>query len=246
MGKPLSLLKEFRALGLERHAHPDSSGIGSDADERFDALFKKIIAEAGALELAAEAKQARDRVKTEQLFFGVILIWTAIVGLAVMGLRNREARQTQWEKALREANDELERRVEERTMELSSSNLRLQQEIAERKQAEEGFRLYEAIVSNMPLGVFVGHRENLLGNEPPRLRPVNPVAAKSQECVARQLLGATEPGSPPTNFQAAVRQLCSEVARSGRAEILDESATTPGPITISRDLPSLSRRSISG
>jgi PAS domain S-box-containing protein len=44
------------------------------------------------------------------------------------------------EDGLREAHDELERRVEERTSALRASNTRLQQEIAERKRAEEEIR----------------------------------------------------------------------------------------------------------
>ena len=46
------------------------------------------------------------------------------------------------EQALRRARDELERRVEERTAELSEANALLGQEIAERKQAEETLRRY--------------------------------------------------------------------------------------------------------
>lgn len=48
------------------------------------------------------------------------------------------------EKALQNAHDELEVRVEERTAELSRANLLLEQEIAERKQAEEERKQLEA------------------------------------------------------------------------------------------------------
>ena len=41
---------------------------------------------------------------------------------------------------LREAREELEERVDERTAELSDSNRRLQQEIAQRQQVEEALR----------------------------------------------------------------------------------------------------------
>ncbi len=43
----------------------------------------------------------------------------------------------QADETLRRANDELDRRVEERTAELSKSNVRLKQEITERNRAEE-------------------------------------------------------------------------------------------------------------
>jgi light-regulated signal transduction histidine kinase (bacteriophytochrome) len=46
------------------------------------------------------------------------------------------------EKALQEAHDELERRVEERTRELKTTNEQLQQEIADRERAEEELKGY--------------------------------------------------------------------------------------------------------
>jgi len=52
----------------------------------------------------------------------------------------------QAERALREAHDGLERRVEERTAELSESNRLLRQEIAERQKAEEALRESEKAV----------------------------------------------------------------------------------------------------
>ena len=65
----------------------------------------------------------------------------------------------QAEERLREAYDELDRRVEERTAELAKANEQLRQEIAERKQAEEELRASEekwrATVENAPVGVGI-------------------------------------------------------------------------------------------
>lgn len=47
------------------------------------------------------------------------------------------------ERVLRQAHDELERRVQERTADLLETNRQLQQEIAEREQAERALRLSE-------------------------------------------------------------------------------------------------------
>jgi two-component system cell cycle sensor histidine kinase/response regulator CckA len=59
------------------------------------------------------------------------------------------------EEALRRAHDALERRVEERTAELSKSNVLLRQEITERERAEEQLRQYELIVESANDALFI-------------------------------------------------------------------------------------------
>jgi PAS domain S-box-containing protein len=62
------------------------------------------------------------------------------------------------EKALESARDELEKRVEERTAELSQANRQLKQEIADRKRAEQDLKLaeekYRSIFENAVEGIF--------------------------------------------------------------------------------------------
>lgn len=62
------------------------------------------------------------------------------------------------EQALKEAHEQLEKRVEERTAELKVANLELQQEILERKKAEEALRKsesnYRGLIENMLEGVY--------------------------------------------------------------------------------------------
>jgi len=64
-----------------------------------------------------------------------------IVGV-ILAFRDITERR-KMEEALREAHNELERRVEERTAELSKSNALLKQEVAERKRAEEALQRSE-------------------------------------------------------------------------------------------------------
>ena len=67
---------------------------------------------------------------------------------------------------LRQAHDELEKRVEERTIELSTMNEQLRDEIEDRKQAEGILRETEAkfrsYVESAPLAIFVADREGRL------------------------------------------------------------------------------------
>jgi PAS domain S-box-containing protein len=71
----------------------------------------------------------------------------------------------QAEEALRKTHDELERRVEDRTAELSGANERLKRQIAERKRAEEALlkseEKYRTLVEQSPLGIsLVGKSGN--------------------------------------------------------------------------------------
>ena len=59
------------------------------------------------------------------------------------------------EEALRQAHDELEHRVEERTAELAKANEQFKQEIEERKQVEQELRLHYEVVKNMAEGVVL-------------------------------------------------------------------------------------------
>ena len=61
-------------------------------------------------------------------------------GIGVLRLRKA---QMQAEESLKEANLDLERRVEERTAELLKVNVELRKEVEERRQAEDALRLSE-------------------------------------------------------------------------------------------------------
>ncbi|MEW6068816.1 MAG: ATP-binding protein [Nitrospirota bacterium] len=72
-----------------------------------------------------------------------VLLWIAGmsgIGLAAQRLIQTEQKRKQAEEELQKAHDELERKVEERTAELSKANILLQQEITERKQAEKAIK----------------------------------------------------------------------------------------------------------
>lgn len=61
----------------------------------------------------------------------------------------------QAEEALRQAHDELEQRVEERTAELAKANEQLMAEIDERKRTEKDLQLHREIIENMAEGVYL-------------------------------------------------------------------------------------------
>jgi len=111
------------------------------------------------------------------LGFGISALFGAFSMRRSLQLQKELARRRQAEKALQEAHDELEKRVEERTSELSEANTKLKQEVFERKQAEEALRKSEerlrAFTNALPDFAFVLDQEGqivevLTAHESPR------------------------------------------------------------------------------
>jgi PAS domain S-box-containing protein len=102
----------------------------------------------------------------------------------------------QAEQALRDAHDELEQRVEERTLELACSNQALQVEICERKRAEElaaaANRAKSEFLANMsheirtPMNAILGYAQLL--HRDSRLGPEHVQAVSTMLCSGRHLV----------------------------------------------------------
>ena len=92
----------------------------------------------------------------------LILIMCAFIGLAVFILYNKANREIDQRKkaedALKKAHDDLEKRVEERTSDLTKSVDELQKEMVVRKRAEQALRgseeKYRTLTDNLSVGVF--------------------------------------------------------------------------------------------
>lgn len=92
------------------------------------------------LTVFSDLKKAEDQAKIRATLAMLITAVMLGVGLVFM-LRQRHLREIlQAREALQRANDELERKVVERTSDLSSANARLQQEVEERSRAEQILR----------------------------------------------------------------------------------------------------------
>jgi PAS domain S-box-containing protein len=97
-----------------------------------------------------------------------------------------ERKRKQAEEALQKAHDELERKVEERTANLSKANIFLKREVSERKRAEEQTKqLQEYLklqINRMPIGLIVWDTEF-------RVQSWNPAAEKIFGFTADEALG---------------------------------------------------------
>ena len=149
-----SLLTTLKTVALVRMRKPGEAGIGTDLDHEFDRVFGTIMVKATGLEWTVQAESLRNKEQSKRLFLGITLVWTMIVIVSTLGLLNRERKRTSAENGLLKANEQLRvqaeelkghrehlaEMVEKRTAELSSANMRLQQEISERMRTEEALK----------------------------------------------------------------------------------------------------------
>lgn len=121
-----------------------SSGRGESSLFSTDGLFlmqaRMMNGTPWNLTVFSDLKKAEDEAKLRATL--AVLITAVVLGLALfVMLRQAHMREILLAReALQRANDELERKVVERTVDLSSANTRLQQEVEERIRAEEVLR----------------------------------------------------------------------------------------------------------
>jgi signal transduction histidine kinase len=149
-----SQLMTLKSVALVRMQKPGKAGIGTDLDHEFDRVFGTIMVKATGLEWTVQAGSARNRVQSNRLFLGILLVWTIIVIVATLGLLNHERRRKFAENGLLKANEQLRAQsaelkghrehlaemVGKRTGELSAANMRLHQEVNERMRTEDALK----------------------------------------------------------------------------------------------------------
>lgn len=155
-----SLLIKFKGYGLERLQNREKSGTGSLIENRFETAFNEILIKSSELESILKKDDARDRKKSESLFFAILLIWVSLVLAATIGFGISEKKQKKAEEHLLKSNEQLLTYTEEltqhrerlsdlvgkRTAELITANKLLTEEINERKHTERVLRETETRV----------------------------------------------------------------------------------------------------
>ena len=136
-------LARLKEIALQRQRDPKYSGIGSARGNDFNLISMEFQKEARALEILAEDHLADQYKKERRLQIVILFAWISIVAASATGLFRRERRRGEATMALAAAYDDMERRVEVRTAELSTANRKLQEENADRQRAETSLIMSE-------------------------------------------------------------------------------------------------------
>jgi signal transduction histidine kinase len=136
-------LARLKESARKRERDPKSSGIGSAPDNDFNLILTEFQKEVRAMEILAEDRLADQYTKEWRLQIGILFAWISIVAASATGLFRREWRRGEAKEALAAAYDDMERKVELNTAELSTAYRMLQEENAERKRAETSLIMSE-------------------------------------------------------------------------------------------------------
>ena len=133
----------------------------------------------------------------------------------IVALRTRAAHQRA-EEALKRSYDELERRVEERTAELSRANCLLRREIADRERAETALRSSEQLYRQLTEGLL---EAIVVADERGRIKLLNPTGQRvfgyeEHEVLGQPLTVLLPPGDRDAHEQALRRYVETRDARS--------------------------------
>ena len=115
-----------------------------------------------------------------------------VAAVAVLGIDQTERKRA--EEALKQAHDELERRVEERTAELSKANQQLRQEVVERQHAEREVSFFKRLIDATSQGFSMANLEK-------RVVYVNPFMSRLLGYSSENMVG-----KPLSEFVAPARR----------------------------------------
>lgn len=172
----------------ERTAHTSEEKVGPSAPRQRRAAYRAwLVFFLSAVFLSSAAASVGGAAALANLeditpYRAIILLDGLVLLFAVIFLlwkRHRSAARharamTELSEALRRAHDELEARVQERTAELASANEALQQEISERRQAEQALKENQQWLS----AVFEASRDGIVVEDAERIVYANTAFAR--------------------------------------------------------------------
>jgi PAS domain S-box-containing protein len=143
----------------------------------------------------------------------MLVAWSAILGVSMVGLVRRERRRRQAEEALQTANNELEMRVAERTRQLRQVNDQLASELEERKRADLELQKFVSLADNSSefIGMFDLHLKPFYVNDAGmRLLGLNGLEQVRRTPIAEFFFPEDQP--------FVIEEFFPRVLQSGRAE----------------------------
>jgi signal transduction histidine kinase len=200
-----SLLTQFKSASLQLTQGPGVASISRPVYGRFHALFKEIQVEAEAVENALEEHEIRAKAAARRLLSGIFFTWIFIILGATGGLWSREKRRRTAEMAFRRANEQLQAQ----TAELTNANLRLRQEVMERKKTEQSLRASESHLQHLSFKL-------LTAQEAERRRISRELHDELGGSLAALKMRLNQIGKGVREDQAELREQCS-----GNSEAID-------------------------
>jgi C4-dicarboxylate-specific signal transduction histidine kinase len=113
------------------------TGNNSTLDRQYDSVFNQFIDMSGKLDDTIETLQSRYESRLNNLFLITLLLWSAILLIAILGISFIELKRKSADEEVKKHRKYLMEMVEERTSELNTNRIRLEKEISERKRKEE-------------------------------------------------------------------------------------------------------------
>jgi signal transduction histidine kinase len=127
------LLSEWEAIVRERSERPEIGREGSALEQRSDDIFDELQHRAADFKKHVQSNKRADYIHSRRLMIGIFVAWSIVVAASMAGLWQRERRRREAEEALQRTNDALERKVAERTRDLSL-------ELSEHRKTEAALR----------------------------------------------------------------------------------------------------------
>jgi PAS domain S-box-containing protein len=165
--------------------HPDFAPWRAEALRRGYASVVGIPLLTGSEVLGALAIYAADPDAFDENEVQLLRELADDMSYGIVALRTRTACQGA-EEALKRAHDELERRVEERTAELSRANTLLTREVADRERAEAALRTSERLYRQLTEGIL---EAIVVADERGRIKLFNPAAQQVFGYAEHEVLG---------------------------------------------------------
>ena len=145
------LLNKYHTGALKKRQQDSIGFMGGDRDEAFDTIYKQVQREALDLKKIVETNQLAIQNRARQLYTGIFFSWAVLLGATTWGLWRHAERRLAMEDSLKSANSQLHTKteelrehrrhllalVDERTVELTTRNRQLQQEITGREKIHE-------------------------------------------------------------------------------------------------------------
>jgi signal transduction histidine kinase len=131
----LTRLKEIAQTRLQQAEMEKTRAPSSD--EGWHAALNGVMEISQSFEFIVEKRHIINLADLRRLLFELVMIWASVVLILSVCLYHLELRRKKSETLLKKAHDEMDQKVQDRTMELSRINRQLEKKIAEHQQTEK-------------------------------------------------------------------------------------------------------------